>query len=38
VTSGIEVADKISALPADSADKPREDAVIERVELAADPE
>src|SRR5216117_1613747 len=38
VTSGLEVADKISALPSDGADKPREDAVIERVELAADPE
>ena len=38
VTSGIEVADKISELPADGADKPRDDAIIERVELAADPE
>jgi peptidyl-prolyl cis-trans isomerase B (cyclophilin B) len=38
VTSGIEVADKISGLPADGSDKPRDDAVIERVELAADPE
>jgi cyclophilin family peptidyl-prolyl cis-trans isomerase len=34
VTSGIEVADKISGLPADGADKPRDDAIIERVELA----
>jgi peptidyl-prolyl cis-trans isomerase B (cyclophilin B) len=34
VTSGIEVADKISELPSDSADKPRDDAVIERVEIA----
>jgi len=33
VTSGIEVADKISGLPADGADKPRDDAIIERVEL-----
>src|SRR6059058_2422923 len=38
VTSGVEVADTISQLPSDSGDKPREDAVIERVELAADPE
>jgi cyclophilin family peptidyl-prolyl cis-trans isomerase len=38
VTSGLDVADKISELPADGADKPRADAVIERVELAADPE
>ena len=37
VTSGMEVADTISQLPSDSGDKPREDAVIERVELAADP-
>jgi cyclophilin family peptidyl-prolyl cis-trans isomerase len=37
VTSGMEVADTIAQLPSDSADKPREDAVIERVELAADP-
>ena len=38
VTSGIEIADKISELPSDSGDKPREDAVIERVELAENPE
>jgi cyclophilin family peptidyl-prolyl cis-trans isomerase len=38
VTSGMEVADKISALPSDSADKPQDDALIERVELAVDPE
>ena len=38
VTSGMDVADKISGLPSDSADKPQEDAVIERVELAASPE
>jgi cyclophilin family peptidyl-prolyl cis-trans isomerase len=37
VTSGMEVADTISQLPSDSGDKPSEDAVIERVELAADP-
>jgi peptidyl-prolyl cis-trans isomerase B (cyclophilin B) len=34
VTSGIEVADKISGLPTDAGDKPRDDAVIERVELS----
>ena len=33
VTSGIEVADKISELPSDAADKPRDDALIERVEI-----
>jgi cyclophilin family peptidyl-prolyl cis-trans isomerase len=38
VTSGIEVADTISELPSDASDKPRDDAVIERVEIAADPE
>src|SRR6266567_9411286 len=38
VTSGIEVVDKISELPADAADKPRDDALIERVEIAASPE
>jgi cyclophilin family peptidyl-prolyl cis-trans isomerase len=38
VTSGMEVADTISTLPSDSADKPREDAIIERVEISADPE
>ena len=37
VTSGMEIADTISQLPSDSGDKPHEDAVIERVELAADP-
>jgi len=36
VTSGLEVADKISELPSDAADKPREDAVIERVEISQD--
>jgi peptidyl-prolyl cis-trans isomerase B (cyclophilin B) len=34
VTSGIEIADKISELPSDSADKPRDDALIERVEIS----
>ncbi len=38
VRSGMDVADKISGLPSDSSDKPREDAVIERVVIAADPE
>jgi cyclophilin family peptidyl-prolyl cis-trans isomerase len=37
VTSGLEIADTISQLPSDSSDKPRDDAVIERVEVAADP-
>ena len=34
VTSGLEVADKISELPSDASDKPRDDAVIERVEIS----
>jgi cyclophilin family peptidyl-prolyl cis-trans isomerase len=34
VTSGMEVVDAISGLPRDSRDKPREDATIERVDLA----
>ena len=34
VTTGQEVADKISALPRDANDRPSEDARIERVELA----
>jgi peptidyl-prolyl cis-trans isomerase B (cyclophilin B) len=38
VTSGMEIADKISGLPSDSSDKPHDDAVIERVALAADSE
>src|SRR5437868_12937680 len=38
VTSGLEIADKISGLPSDASDKPHDDAVIKRVELAADPE
>jgi peptidyl-prolyl cis-trans isomerase B (cyclophilin B) len=33
VTEGMDVADQISELPADSRDKPREPATIERVEL-----
>jgi cyclophilin family peptidyl-prolyl cis-trans isomerase len=33
VTSGMDVVDKISELPRDTRDKPREDAVIERVDL-----
>jgi peptidyl-prolyl cis-trans isomerase B (cyclophilin B) len=37
VTSGIEVADKISDLPRDARDKPREDAVIEHVEISDGP-
>jgi cyclophilin family peptidyl-prolyl cis-trans isomerase len=37
VTSGLEVADTISELPSDANDKPREDAVIERVEIADSP-
>src|SRR5215468_4584187 len=39
VTSGLDVADTISTLPADAADKPRDDAIIERVEIRdADPQ
>jgi cyclophilin family peptidyl-prolyl cis-trans isomerase len=34
VTSGMEVADAISGLPSDSGDKPRDDAIIERVTVA----
>ena len=34
VTSGMEVADTISQLPSDSGDKPRDDAIIERVEIS----
>jgi cyclophilin family peptidyl-prolyl cis-trans isomerase len=36
VTSGMEVADQISELPRDDRDKPREDVVIERIELLDD--
>jgi peptidyl-prolyl cis-trans isomerase B (cyclophilin B) len=35
VTGGMDAVDAISALPRDSRDRPREDAVIERVELSA---
>jgi cyclophilin family peptidyl-prolyl cis-trans isomerase len=34
VTSGMEVADRISELPRDSRDRPREDVTIERVEVS----
>jgi peptidyl-prolyl cis-trans isomerase B (cyclophilin B) len=34
VTSGMDVADKISELPRDARDKPREDVTIDRVELS----
>jgi cyclophilin family peptidyl-prolyl cis-trans isomerase len=37
VTNGMEVADRISELPRDDRDKPREDVVIERIELLDDP-
>jgi cyclophilin family peptidyl-prolyl cis-trans isomerase len=37
VTDGMDVADKISELPRDSGDRPREDAVMERVELGDGP-
>ena len=37
VTSGLEIADTISTLPSDSNDKPRDDAVIERVEISENP-
>ena len=33
VTSGMDVVDRISGLPVDAADRPREDVVMERVEL-----
>ena len=39
VTAGLDVADKISELPTDAADKPRDDAIIERIEIRdADPQ
>ncbi|MFL5946032.1 MAG: peptidylprolyl isomerase [Gaiellaceae bacterium] len=38
VTSGMVVADKISELPSGPGDKPRDDAVIERVVIAESPE
>jgi peptidyl-prolyl cis-trans isomerase B (cyclophilin B) len=37
VTNGMDVVDAISQLPRDGRDKPRRDAVIERVELSDDP-
>jgi cyclophilin family peptidyl-prolyl cis-trans isomerase len=37
VTDGMEVADRISELPRDSRDRPREDVVIERIVLVDDP-
>jgi len=36
VTTGMDVADKISALPSDDRDKPSEDAIMERVEISND--
>jgi cyclophilin family peptidyl-prolyl cis-trans isomerase len=36
VTSGMDVADKISELPRDAQDKPKDEVVIERVELSDD--
>jgi cyclophilin family peptidyl-prolyl cis-trans isomerase len=38
VTNGMEVADRISEVPRDARDKPREDVVIERIVLLDDPE
>src|SRR6266550_3930883 len=38
VSAGMDIVDTISGLPSDGNDKPRDDAVIERVELPADPE
>jgi peptidyl-prolyl cis-trans isomerase B (cyclophilin B) len=38
VTDGMDVADRISELPRDARDRPREDVVIERIELVDDPE
>jgi cyclophilin family peptidyl-prolyl cis-trans isomerase len=38
VTSGMEVTDRISEVPRDARDKPREDVVIERIVLLDDPE
>ena len=37
VTSGLDIADAISNLPSDSSDKPRDDAIIERVEISEGP-
>ena len=38
VTSGIDIADKISELPRDARDKPHEDVVIESVTISGDPQ
>jgi cyclophilin family peptidyl-prolyl cis-trans isomerase len=38
VTSGMEVADRISEVPRDARDKPSEDVVIERIVLLDDPQ
>ncbi len=38
VTDGMDVVDRISELPRDSRDKPRDDAVMERVELVDAPD
>jgi peptidyl-prolyl cis-trans isomerase B (cyclophilin B) len=38
VTSGMDVADKISELPRDARDKPHEDVVIESVTISGDPQ
>jgi peptidyl-prolyl cis-trans isomerase B (cyclophilin B) len=38
VTSGMEVADRISGVPRDAHDKPSEDVVIERIVLLDDPQ
>ena len=37
VTNGVEVVDRISELPRDARDKPRDDVVIERIVLLDDP-
>ena len=37
VTNGMDVADRISQLPRDAGDRPREDVAIERIVLADDP-
>jgi peptidyl-prolyl cis-trans isomerase B (cyclophilin B) len=38
VTKGMEVVEAISGLPSDARDKPRDDAVMERVEISSGPE
>jgi peptidyl-prolyl cis-trans isomerase B (cyclophilin B) len=37
VSNGMDIADRISQLPRDASDRPREDVVIERIVLADDP-